>query len=64
VKETANHAVLFEKGTYEKCLKEIPTWKLITPSIVTERMRVRSPDDGDCWEGEERTGKDNLGHYV
>merc|ERR1711972_7537 len=33
--------VLFDKPTYEKLLKEVPTYKLITPSIVSERLKVR-----------------------
>ena len=33
--------VLFDKATYDKLLKEVPTYKLITPSIVSERLKVR-----------------------
>ncbi len=29
------------QATYDKMLKEVPTYKLITPSIVSERMKVR-----------------------
>merc|ERR1712123_549050 len=29
------------KGTYDKLYKEVPTYKLITPSIVSERLKVR-----------------------
>ena len=36
-----NNLVLFDKPTYEKLLKEVPTYKLITPSIVSERLKVR-----------------------
>ena len=36
-----NNLVLFDKATYDKLLKEVPTYKLITPSIVSERMKVR-----------------------
>merc|ERR1712130_1000226 len=28
-------------GTYDKLYKEVPTYKLITPSIVSERLKVR-----------------------
>merc|ERR1712054_268387 len=31
----------FDKGTYDKLYKEVPTYKLITPSIVSERLKVR-----------------------
>ena len=33
--------VLSDKTTYDKLLKEVPTYKLITPSIVSERLKVR-----------------------
>ena len=36
-----NNQVLFDKGTYEKLLKEVPQYKLITPSIVSERLKIR-----------------------
>merc|ERR1712157_572637 len=31
----------FDKNTYDKLCKEVPTYKLITPSIVSERLKVR-----------------------
>eukprot|EP00397_Hematodinium_sp_SG-2012_P071536 GEMP01143732.1.p2 GENE.GEMP01143732.1~~GEMP01143732.1.p2 ORF type:complete len:120 (+),score=43.87 GEMP01143732.1:24-362(+) len=40
VKEKLNNAVQFDKATYDKLLKEIPKAKLITPAIVSERLRV------------------------
>eukprot|EP01111_Echinosteliopsis_oligospora_P015300 TRINITY_DN600_c0_g1_i1.p1 TRINITY_DN600_c0_g1~~TRINITY_DN600_c0_g1_i1.p1 ORF type:complete len:118 (+),score=23.22 TRINITY_DN600_c0_g1_i1:30-356(+) len=39
-KEKLNNLVVFDKITYEKLLKEVPKYQLITPSIVSERMRV------------------------
>ena len=36
-----NNLVLFDQATYDKLAKEVPTYKLITPSIVSERMKVR-----------------------
>merc|ERR1712029_102348 len=36
-----DNLVLFDKPTYDKLLKEAPTYKLITPSIVSERLKVR-----------------------
>ena len=33
--------MLFDKNTYDKLYKEVPTYKLITPSIVSERLKVR-----------------------
>ena len=36
-----NNLVLFDKATYDKLLKEVPTYKLITPAIVSERLKIR-----------------------
>merc|ERR1711997_1231983 len=40
-RDKPNNLVLFDKNTYDKLLKEVPTYKLITPSIVSERLKVR-----------------------
>merc|ERR1711928_11970 len=40
-RDKLNNLVLFDKGTYDKLLKEVPTYELITPSIVSERLKVR-----------------------
>lgn len=32
--------VLFDQGTYDKLLSEAPKFKLITPSILSDRLRV------------------------
>merc|ERR1712099_72467 len=40
-RDKLNNLVLFDKPTYEKLLKEVPTYKLITPSIVSESLKVR-----------------------
>ena len=36
-----NNLILFDKATYDKLLKEVPSYKLITPSVVSERLKVR-----------------------
>ena len=36
-----NNMVLFDKATYEKLVKEVPSYKLITPAVVSERLKVR-----------------------
>jgi len=36
-----NNAILFDKATYDKLYKEVPSYKLITPSVVSERLKVR-----------------------
>ena len=40
VKEKANHLVLFDQDTYEKLYKEAPKYKLITPSVLSERLHI------------------------
>merc|ERR1712150_166905 len=40
-RDKLNNLVLFNKATYDKLLKEVPTYKLITPSIVSDRLKVR-----------------------
>lgn len=39
-KEKVNNMVLFDQATYDKLLTEAPKYKLITPSILSDRMRV------------------------
>merc|ERR1711921_47079 len=41
VRDKLNNAVLFDAATYDKFYKEVPTYKLITPSVVSERLKVR-----------------------
>jgi small subunit ribosomal protein S25e len=41
-KEKVNNAVLFDQPTYDKMLSEVPKFKQITPSILSERLRVRN----------------------
>ena len=31
---------MFDKNTFEKLTKEVPTYKLITPSILVDRLRI------------------------
>eukprot|EP01102_Stenamoeba_stenopodia_P011969 TRINITY_DN371_c0_g1_i2.p1 TRINITY_DN371_c0_g1~~TRINITY_DN371_c0_g1_i2.p1 ORF type:complete len:149 (+),score=59.38 TRINITY_DN371_c0_g1_i2:62-508(+) len=40
VREKLSNLVLFDKATYEKLLAEVPSYKLITPSIVSERLKI------------------------
>ncbi|XAR55883.1 hypothetical protein NMG60_11036116, partial [Bertholletia excelsa] len=39
-KEKVNNMVLFDKETYEKLLSEVPKYKLVTSSILSNRSRV------------------------
>ncbi|XP_017954800.1 40S ribosomal protein S25 isoform X1 [Drosophila navojoa] len=41
VRDKLNNQVLFDKATYEKLYKEVPAYKLITPSVVSERLKIR-----------------------
>jgi small subunit ribosomal protein S25e len=40
VKDKANNSVTFEKSITDKLFKEIPTAKLITPSVLVDRLRI------------------------
>merc|ERR1712137_1218823 len=40
VKEKLMNLVMFDHPTYERMLKEIPKAKLITPAVVSERLKV------------------------
>merc|ERR1719424_269791 len=40
VKEKLQNMVLFDKNTYEKLLNEVPKTKLITPSIISEKLKI------------------------
>merc|ERR1719298_168167 len=40
VKEKLSNLVLFDKTSYEKMLTDIPKQRLITPSIISEKLKV------------------------
>ncbi|GMH07864.1 hypothetical protein Nepgr_009704 [Nepenthes gracilis] len=39
-KEKVNNMVLLDQATYDKLLSEVPKYKLITPSILSDRLRI------------------------
>ncbi|KAG6721179.1 hypothetical protein I3842_03G099600 [Carya illinoinensis] len=39
-KEKVNNMVLFDQGTNDKLLSEAPKYKLITPSILSDYLRI------------------------
>ncbi|XP_038986689.1 40S ribosomal protein S25-like [Phoenix dactylifera] len=39
-KEKVNNAVLFDQAGYDKMLSEVPKYKMITPSVLSDRLRV------------------------
>ena len=41
MRDKLNNLVLFDKATYDKFVKEVPAYKLITPSVVSERLKIR-----------------------
>ncbi|CAG8488213.1 3587_t:CDS:2 [Paraglomus occultum] len=40
IKDKANNAIILDTATYEKLHKEVPLYKLITPSVLVDRHRV------------------------
>ncbi|KAL1931517.1 hypothetical protein VTP01DRAFT_9660 [Rhizomucor pusillus] len=40
VKDKANNMVVLDKPTYERLFKEVPTYKLITQSVLVDRLRM------------------------
>lgn len=40
MKEKTDNLVLFDQDTYDKLYKEVPKYKLITPSILAERLHI------------------------
>uniref|UniRef100_A0A2K5M3R0 40S ribosomal protein S25 n=1 Tax=Cercocebus atys TaxID=9531 RepID=A0A2K5M3R0_CERAT len=41
VQDKLNNLVLSDKVTYDKLCKEVPNYKLITPAVVSERLKIR-----------------------
>lgn len=41
VRDKLNNMCLFDTATYEKFVSEIPQYRLITPSTVSERLKIR-----------------------
>uniref|UniRef100_A0A5S6QSQ8 40S ribosomal protein S25 n=1 Tax=Trichuris muris TaxID=70415 RepID=A0A5S6QSQ8_TRIMR len=41
VRDKLNNMVLFDPVTYDKLYKEVVAYRLITPSVVSERLKVR-----------------------
>jgi small subunit ribosomal protein S25e len=39
-REKLANAVLFDKATFDKLEKEVPKYKVITPSVVSDRLKV------------------------
>merc|ERR1711998_162276 len=40
VREKLNNAVTFDQATYDKMMKEAANFKLVTPSVLSERLKI------------------------
>ncbi|KAF8761791.1 Ribosomal protein S25 [Rhizoctonia solani] len=40
VKDKAQHAVTLNQATYDRIMKEVPTFKFISQSILIERLKI------------------------
>merc|ERR1719247_3494064 len=40
VREKLNNLVCFDQATYDKMMKEAASWKLVTPSAISERLKI------------------------
>ncbi|XP_059535327.1 small ribosomal subunit protein eS25-like [Myotis daubentonii] len=41
VQDKLSNLVLFDKAIYDKLCKEVPNYKLVTPAVVSERLKIR-----------------------
>ena len=42
MRDKLNNMAMFDKATFDKLQKEVPNYKLITPSVVSERLKIRA----------------------
>jgi hypothetical protein len=49
LRHQVNNQVLFEKASYDKLLAEVPKYKLITPSVLSDRLRVSLSYRSSSW---------------
>ncbi|ORY34894.1 ribosomal protein S25 [Naematelia encephala] len=40
VKDKANNAVILDKPTYDRIIKEVPTYRVISQSTLIDRMKI------------------------
>ncbi|XP_052599121.1 40S ribosomal protein S25-like [Peromyscus californicus insignis] len=41
VQDKLNNLALFDRAAYDKLCKEVANYKLITPAVVSERLKIR-----------------------
>merc|ERR1712146_491032 len=61
VREKLVNAVVMDQALYDKMLKEVPAYRLITPAVVSERMKVNGSVARRCIN-HERQGSDQARH--
>ncbi|KAI3997040.1 hypothetical protein MKX01_021316 [Papaver californicum] len=50
-KEKVNNMVLFDQASYDKLISEAPKCKLITPSVLSDRLRIQGcQEEGEMVE--------------
>lgn len=35
-----NNSVIFDKATFDKLMAEVPTYRMITPSVLADRLKI------------------------
>merc|ERR1712189_107357 len=60
VRDKLANMCLFDKATYDKVHKEVPNYKVITPSIVSDRMKIRGSLARRCIKELHAMGKIKL----
>ena len=66
VRDKLNNLAMFDKVTYDKLYKEVPSYKLITPAVVSERLKIRASLARKALEELESKGliKEVLKHHA
>eukprot|EP00043_Microstomoeca_roanoka_P020629 m.253531 g.253531 ORF g.253531 m.253531 type:complete len:90 (-) comp17210_c0_seq1:857-1126(-) len=41
-RDKLNNECLFKKDVYDRLMKEVPSYKLITPAIVSDRLKIKA----------------------
>merc|ERR1712058_209228 len=59
-RDKLSNMCLFDQPTYDKVLKEVPNYKVITPSIVSDRMKIRGSLARRCIKELHQMGKVKL----
>ena len=65
-RDKLNNLAMFDQATYDKLCKEVPSYKLITPAVVSERLKIRASLARKALEDLESKGliKEVLKHHA